>query len=96
MKLTRKKLIELIDLKNRGWASYQVNKKVGITVRRIDQIYKEYRETRKIPELGKSAGRPVRQITKEKEAMVRQVYGKYNVCASQLRALIERNLFYLK
>ena len=91
MKLTRKKLIELLDLKNRGWGSYQVKKKVGITVRRVDQIWKKYLETGKIPELGSNIGRPKRPITKQEEIIVRQAYEKYNVCASQLKLLIQRD-----
>jgi len=91
MKLTRKKLIELIDLKNRNWTSYQVKKKVGVTVRRIDQIYKEYQETGKVPELGKNIGRPERPIIKQEETIVKKAYERYNVCASQLKLLIERD-----
>lgn len=91
MKLTRKTLIELIDLKNKGWTSYQVKKKVGVTVRRIDQIYNKYQKTGKILELGKNIGRPKRPITKQEKRIICEAYEKYRVCASQLKLLIERD-----
>jgi len=91
MKLTRKKLIELIDLKNRGWTSYQVKKKLKISIERIHQIYNQYLKTGKIPELGKNIGRPEKLITKEEKRIVKQAYEKYNICASQLKLLIERD-----
>lgn len=40
MKLTRNKLIEVIRRKNEGWTSYQARKIAGISVRRVDQVYK--------------------------------------------------------
>jgi len=91
MKLTRKNLIELINLKNKGWTSYQVKKKVGVTVRRIDQIFSEYQKTRKIPELGKSVGKPQRELKKKEIQIVRRAYSKYNICASRLTNLIQRD-----
>ena len=91
MKLSRKRLIELIRLKNDGWTSYQVRKKVGVSVRRIDQIYKKYQETGIIPCLGKNIGRPKKLISKQERIIIKQAYKRYYVCASRLARLIERD-----
>jgi len=91
MKLTRKNLIELINLKNKGWTSYQVKKKVGVTVRRVDQIFGEYKKTGKIPELGKRIGKPKRELKKKEIQIIRRSYNKYKICASRLTNLIQRD-----
>ena len=62
MKLTRTKLIETIRRKNQGWTTYQARKIAGISIRRVNQVYKHYLLTEKIPEIGKSNGRPARPI----------------------------------
>jgi len=91
MKLTRNKLIELIKLKNGGWTSYQVKKKIGVSVRRVDQIWSQYKNSGEIPELGKSIGRPSRPIKKDEEALVKESYLKYRVCAPHLRLFIKKD-----
>jgi len=91
MKLTRKNLIELIRLKNEGWTSYQVKKKVGVSVRRVDQIYKEYSETGNIPELGKPTGIPKKRINPTKKTIVKESYEKYRICASRLNLKIQKD-----
>jgi IS1 family transposase len=53
MKLTKVKLLETIRRKNEGLTTYQARKIAGISIRRVNQIWKEYQETGKIPELGK-------------------------------------------
>lgn len=91
MKLNRKSLIELIKLKNNGWTSYQVKKKVGVSVRRIDQIYRKYKETGIIPELGKRIGRHEKTISKRDRTIIKQTYEEYYVCASRLNKLIKKD-----
>ena len=53
MKLTKSKLIETLRKKNKGATSYQARKIAGISVRRVDQIWKPYKETEEIPEICK-------------------------------------------
>ena len=91
MKLTRAKLIETIRKKNMGWTSYQARKIAGISVRRVNQIWTEYLRTGEIPQIGLRTGRPTKFIqTWEREA-VREAFLKYQVSASSLEPLIEKD-----
>ncbi|MBI2651640.1 hypothetical protein HYX01_04165 [Candidatus Woesearchaeota archaeon] len=62
MKLTKGKLIETIRKKNQGWTTYQARKIAGISIRRVNQVYKQYLLTEQIPEIGKNNGRPAKPI----------------------------------
>jgi putative transposase len=91
MKLTKGKLVETIRRKNDGWTTYQARKIAGISIRRVNQVYKQYTLTGEIPEIGKSNGRPIKPIEDWEIKMVKQAYEKYRVSASTLEKLIERD-----
>jgi transposase InsO family protein len=91
MKLTKKTLIETIRDMEEGKGAYQARKHANISVGRVYQIWNKYKKTGKIPELGKNIGRPQRPIILNEEKTIREVYQKYNVCASRLRKLIQRD-----
>ena len=91
MKLTKAKLTETLRRKNQGWTTYQARKIARISIRRVNQVWKEYNKTGKIPEIGKNNGRPPRTIEEWEMQMVKQAYDKYRVSASTLMRLIERD-----
>ena len=91
MKLTRNKLIETIRKKNQGWTTYQARKIAGISIRRVNQVWKQYLLTEHIPEIGKNNGRPIKPIEDWEIQMVKQSYEKYRVSASTLEKIIERD-----
>ncbi len=91
MKLTRGKLIETLRKKNRGWTTYQARKIAGISVRRVNQVWKQYQETGELPEVGKNNGRPRKPIQEWERRMVKKSYRKYRVSASTLMRLIKRD-----
>jgi len=91
MKLTKGKLIETIRRKNQGWTTYQARKIAGISIRRVNQVYKQYLLTEQIPEIGKKNGRPARPIEDCEIQMVKEAFEKYSVSASSLMKLIERD-----
>jgi len=91
MKLTKAKLTETISKKNQGWTTYQARKIARISIRRTNQVWKEYNESGKIPDIGKNNGRPPKTIEKWETQMVKQAYNKYRVSASTLMRLIERD-----
>ena len=62
MKLTQGKLIETIRKKDQGWTTYQARKIAGISIRRVNQIYRHYLLTEQISEIGKNNGRPTKPI----------------------------------
>jgi putative transposase len=91
MKLTKPKLLETIRALNNGATTYQARKIAGITVRRTYQVWNEYLETGKLPEIGRAMGRPHRPITPHEEKIVAETYKLYRVSASTLEKLIERD-----
>ncbi|MEK6931665.1 MAG: DDE-type integrase/transposase/recombinase [Thermoproteota archaeon] len=91
MKLTKNKLVEIIGKKNKGWTTYQVRKIAGISIRRVNQVYKQYLLSEQIPEIGKTNGRPARQIEDWEIQTVKEAFEKYSVSASMLMKLIERD-----
>ena len=90
MKLTKAKLIETIRRKNNGITTYQARKVAGISIRRVNQIYRQYLLTEQIPEIGKRYGRPIKQIEDWETKAVRETYEKYKVCADTLETHIEK------
>ena len=91
MKLTQGKLIETIRKKDQGWTTYQARKIAGISIRRVNQLYRQYLLTELIPDLGKNNGRPKRPIEEWEIQTVKEAFDKYNVSASLLMRLIERD-----
>ena len=91
MKLTRNKLIETLRQLNNGKTAYQVRKISGISVRRVNQVKKEYEATGKPPDIGKSVGRPRKPLEKWEFDTVKEAYDKYRVCADTLERLIDRD-----
>lgn len=91
MKLTKGKLLETIRRKNEGWTTYQARKIAGVSTRRVNQVWKEYQETGKVPEIGKKIGRPAIPLQEWEVKMVKETYAKYRVCASTLEKLIDRD-----
>jgi putative transposase len=91
MKLTKTTLLETLRRKNDGWTTYQARKIAGISIRRVNQIWKYYQETGMVPEIGKQSGRPKRKITEQEVGYVKNAYDRYRVSASALEKLIERD-----
>ena len=91
MKFTKKTLIETLKAKSDGKTSYQARKIANISVRRVDEIWKEYLMTEEIPIMGKGVGRPVKPIEQWEKDFVKRFYEKYRVSADTLERLIERD-----
>ena len=91
MKLTKAKLVETIRKKNEGWTTYQARKIAGISIRRVNQVWKEYQLTNKVPDIGKKNGRPSKPLEQWEMDMVKEAYTKYRVSADTLELLIQRD-----
>jgi putative transposase len=91
MKFTRNKLLETLRRKNEGWTTYQARKIARVSIRRVNQVWKEYQKTGKIPEIGKTNGRPSKSFEEGEVNMVKESYAKYRVSAATLEKLIERD-----
>ena len=91
MKFTRKSLMDTLRAKIEGKSSYQARKKAEVSVRRVDQLWKEYLITDNIPIIGKRVGRPMIPIENWERELVKKFYEKYRVSADTLERLIERD-----
>ena len=91
MKFTKKSLIETLQAKTEGKTSYQARKIAKISVRRVDEVWKEYLMTGEIPVIGKRVGRPMIPIEEWEKELVKRFYEKYRVSADTLERLIERD-----
>jgi transposase InsO family protein len=78
-------------MKEEGKGSYQARTKAKVSVRRVDQIWKEYLMTGEIPVIGKAVGRPMIPIEEWEKELVKKFYEKYRVSADTLERLIERD-----
>ncbi len=56
VKLNKKRVKELIGLKRYCFSTKYIANKLNLSHRRVQQIYKEYLLTGRMPELGKRAG----------------------------------------
>jgi len=90
MKLTRNKLIETLQAKNNDWTTYQARKIAGISILRVNQVWKIYNETGLIPEIGKRSGRPVKIVEEWEVQLVKELYEKYRVSADTLERIIRK------
>jgi putative transposase len=91
MKLTKSKILEILRRKNDGWTTYQIKKRAGVSIRRVNQIYAEYLKIGEAPAIGRRMGRPTRPIKQEEVELVKKAYGEYRVSASTLERLIMRD-----
>ena len=91
MKLTKPKLLETIRRKNEGWTTYQARKIAGVSIRRVNQVWKIYNETDSLPEIGKKIGRPKKVFEDWEMKLVKESYLKYRVSASTLALCIRRD-----
>ena len=90
MKLTKSKLVDLVGKKNRGWTTYQARKAANVSIRRVNQVYRQYLLTEQIPEIGKKNGRPLRPIEGWEIKAIKEAYEKYKVSASVLGQFIAK------
>src|SRR3989344_4031194 len=91
MKFTKKSLMDTLRAKTEGKTSYQARKIANVSVRRVDELWKEYLTTDNIPTIGKRVGRPMIPVENWEIELVKRFYEKYRVSADTLERLIERD-----
>ena len=83
--------MDTLRAKIEGKSSYQARKIANVSVRRVDELWKEYLTTENIPVIGKRVGRPMIPIENWEIELVKRFYEKYRVSADTLERLIERD-----
>ncbi|BBL64976.1 hypothetical protein MmazTMA_19530 [Methanosarcina mazei] len=89
MKLNGKKIRWIIAQKLKGESTSTIAKIQGISARRVQQIYKEYVDTDKLPQVGNNLGRPRKQLSSDDKEIIDQTYSDYKFGACYLEILIE-------
>ena len=90
VKLTPAKVRWIIREKDRGeLTTEQIARIQRITPRRVNQLWREYRDTGKLPVL-KEPGRPPTPITAEQIRAVLEAYNKYRLGACMLERVLEK------
>jgi len=90
MKLTKKKIELIIRQKKAHESSGEIAKSQHITRRRVDQLWKQYRDNGTIPIIGQKIGRPKKQITEEESTTIDQAYQRFRYGARMLEILIDK------
>jgi transposase len=91
MKLNNRKIMLILKLKNEDVSTYQIRKRVGVTMQRINQIWQEYQATGEIPIVGDRLGRPKKPFPDEWHDIVKKSYQRYRLSASLLEPIIKRD-----
>lgn len=86
-KLTNNKLQRIIARKTLGFSTKIIADKYGISERRVQQIYGEFKAVGK-PHYLKKPGKQAKPITKEDEKTVLEAYKTYKVGAKYLERII--------
>jgi len=88
MKLSKKKIRGIIHQKEKKESSGIIAKIQRITRRRVDQLWKQYRETGEIPLIGEAMGRPKKPVTPEESSVIDPAYQRFRYGARMLAQLI--------
>jgi transposase InsO family protein len=88
MKLNQKKIRWILQEKKKGESSGVIAKIQHITRRRVDQIWKRYRDTEEIPVIGRNMGRPKKPITDEESEIIERAYRGFKFGARMLEVVI--------
>jgi transposase InsO family protein len=92
VKLTPKKVRWLIRHKEDGMSSRDVAVALKITPRRVNQVWKIYRDTGEIPVIGARVGRPRSSfITDTERLAIQEAKQRYKLGARWLELIIERD-----
>lgn len=70
----------MIRRKEEGESSSVIARSLGISVRRVNQVWREYKDTENIPIIGENMGRPPDPPLSEREKeIIREVKQKYKL-----------------
>jgi len=77
VKLNRRKIRYIINHKKKGESSEAIAKDMKISRKRVEQIWKEYRETGVEPVVGLNLGRPKRPYNPEEAEIVKEAFHRF-------------------
>jgi len=90
MKLNRKKVHWIIRQKQRGVGTKEIAREMKVSRRRVQQIWKCFKESGKEPILGQNVGRPRKPYIKREAEIVREAHSRYKFGARMLERVIRK------
>ncbi len=94
VKLNDDRIAWIIRMKERGVKNAEIASVQKVSVRRVQQIYAEYRKSKHVPSL-KKPGRPNKAVTEFERSIVREAYMRFRSNALYLEVFISK-LYNLK
>ncbi len=94
VKLNDERITWIIRMKEQGVKNAEIASVQKVSIRRIQQIYAQYRKGKQIPSL-KRAGRPKKDVTEFERSIVRKAYERFRSNALYLQVFISK-LYNLK
>jgi putative transposase len=79
MKLNRRKIHLIIRQKQEGVSSREIVKDIEISSRRVNQIWKYFREHGREPIIGKGVGRPRKPYDEREAQIVRDAHQRFKL-----------------
>lgn len=89
MKLTATKVRYIIRHKKKGESSDTIGKDMKISTRRVNQVWREYKETGKEPVIGEELGRPKKTITPGESEIIKKAFDRFKFGARMLEPVID-------
>ncbi|AGK60127.1 hypothetical protein Asulf_00091 [Archaeoglobus sulfaticallidus PM70-1] len=89
VKLDEKAIKWIIREKEKGTSTRTIAEIENITPRRVNQIYKRYKDTGKIPE-PKKLGRPRKELSEEEIKAIKEAYEEYRCNAIVLQTILKK------
>jgi putative transposase len=89
VKLDGSRIAWIIRMKEQGVKNAEIASVQKISIRRIQQIYAQYRKGKNVPSL-KRAGRPKKDVTEFEMGIVRKAYERFRSNALYLEVIISR------
>ena len=90
VKLNKSKIKWIIRQKRKGEKNSKIALAMGITIRRVQQLYKQYLISNEIP-MPKKERRPKTFLTEEQEIIIKKTYEKYMLGARLLKIAIDKH-----
>ena len=89
VKLDEKTIKWIIREKEKGTPTKEIAEIEGITPRRVNQIYRQYKETGEVPK-PKKLGRPKKELSKEEIEAIKEAYEEYRCNAIVLQTILKK------
>ncbi|MBI5036558.1 hypothetical protein HZC09_04395 [Candidatus Micrarchaeota archaeon] len=91
MRLKKRLIIRLVTERNKGKSSKNLAKELGISKRRVNQVYAKYLKDGVLPVIGNGVGRPMKPVQDWETEVVREAHTQQRVGARRLEKVIEQD-----